>query len=67
VWVAAPLSDEHRDRLTQALSAQHDKQVHLNVVVDPTVLGGVRVSLGDEVIDSTVETRLRQAQRRLER
>jgi F-type H+-transporting ATPase subunit delta len=35
--------------------------------VDPNVLGGVRVSVGDEVIDSTVETRLKQAQRRLER
>jgi F-type H+-transporting ATPase subunit delta len=67
VWVAAPLSDEHRDRLAQALSRQQDKRIHLNVVVDPTVLGGVRVSVGDEVIDSTVETRLKQAQRRLER
>jgi F-type H+-transporting ATPase subunit delta len=67
VWVAAPLTDEHRDRLARALAAQHDKPIHLNVVVDPTVLGGVRVSVGDEVIDSTVETRLKQAQRRLER
>jgi F0F1-type ATP synthase delta subunit len=31
------------------------------------VLGGVRVAVGDEVIDSTVETRLKQARRRLER
>jgi F-type H+-transporting ATPase subunit delta len=67
VWVASPLSDEHRERLSRALSAQHDKKIHLNVVVDPAVLGGVRVAVGDEVIDSTVETRLRQAQRRLER
>ncbi len=67
VWVAAPLSEDHRDRLTAALSAQHDRQVHLNVVVDPGVLGGVRVALGDEVLDSTVEARLKQAQRRLER
>jgi len=67
VWVAAPLSDEHRDRLAEALSAQHDRRVHLNVVVDPEVLGGVRVAVGDEVLDSTVESRLKQAQRRLER
>jgi F-type H+-transporting ATPase subunit delta len=67
VWVAAPLSHEHRDRLARALSAQQSKRIHLNVVVDPSVLGGVRVALGDEVIDSTVETRLRAAQRRLER
>jgi F-type H+-transporting ATPase subunit delta len=67
VWVAAPLSDDHRRRLTEALSQEHDRQIHLNVVVDPDVLGGVRVSVGDEVLDSTVEARLKQAQRRLER
>jgi F-type H+-transporting ATPase subunit delta len=67
VWVASPLSDEHRERLASALSAQHDKRIHLNVVVDPEVLGGVRVAVGDEVLDSTVEARLKQAQRRLER
>lgn len=67
VWVARLLTEEHRERLARALSGQHGKEVHLNVVVDPTVLGGVRVSIGDEVIDSTVESRLRQAQRRLER
>jgi F-type H+-transporting ATPase subunit delta len=67
VWVASPLSEEHRERLTRALSAQHDKDIHLNVIVDPEVLGGVRVAVGDEVLDSTVEARLKQARRRLER
>ncbi len=67
VWVASPLSDEHRDRLANALSEQHSRQIHLNVVVDPAVLGGVRVAVGDEVLDSTVESRLKQAQRRLDR
>jgi F-type H+-transporting ATPase subunit delta len=67
VWVASPLSEEHRERLTRALSAQQGKEIHLNVVVDPELLGGVRVAVGDEVLDSTVVSRLRQAQRRLER
>lgn len=67
VWVASPLSEEHRERLATALSRQHDKRIHLNVVVDPSILGGVRVAVGDEVLDSTVEARLKQAQRRLER
>jgi F-type H+-transporting ATPase subunit delta len=67
VWVAAPLSEEHRERLVNALSAQQGKRIHLNVVVDPEVLGGVRVAVGDEVLDSTVDARLRAAQRRLDR
>ena len=67
VWVAAPISEDQRERLSAALAKQYDKDVHLNFVVDPQVLGGVRVAIADEVIDSTVQTRLRLAQRRLER
>ncbi len=67
VWVASPLTDQQKQRLAQALAAQYDHDVHLNVIVDPRVLGGVRVSIGDDVIDSTIETRLAQAQRRLVR
>ena len=32
-------------------------------IVDPTVLGGIRVELGDEVIEGTVADRLEQARR----
>jgi F-type H+-transporting ATPase subunit delta len=66
VWVASPLDEQHKERLTRALSTQYSRPMHLNVIVDPAVLGGVRVAVGDEVLDSTVEARLRQAQRRLE-
>ena len=66
VWVAAPLNDEHHDRLAGALSAQHDRQVHLNVVVDPDVLGGVRVAIGDDVSTPPSRPGSKQAQRRLD-
>jgi F-type H+-transporting ATPase subunit delta len=39
--------------------------VHLNVVVDPEVVGGVKVEIGDDVIDGTVASRLDDARRRL--
>lgn len=64
-WVAAPLSDDHRDRITRALSKQYSHEIQLNEIVDASVLGGVRVAIGDDVIDSTVETRLMLARRRL--
>jgi F-type H+-transporting ATPase subunit delta len=67
VWTASPLSDDHRGRLTAALARQYSHEIHLNVIVDPEVLGGVRVAIGDEIIDSTIETRLAQAHRRLVR
>jgi F-type H+-transporting ATPase subunit delta len=64
-WVATALSDDQKDRMTKALSAMYDRPVHLNVVIDPDVLGGVRVMVGDDLIDSSIETRLADAHRRL--
>ena len=64
-WVATELSEAHQRRLARALGAMYDKPVHLNVVVDPDVLGGVRIKIGDDLIDSSIETRLADAQRQL--
>jgi F-type H+-transporting ATPase subunit delta len=63
--VAAALSDEQHDRLHRALEAQFDRPVLLNVIVDPELLGGVRVTIGNEVLDSTVSSKLAEARRRL--
>ncbi len=64
-WVAAPLSDEQKQQITENLAAQYSHEVHLNVIVDPAVLGGVRIAIRDDVIDSTIQTRLAEAQRQL--
>jgi len=63
--VARPLSDEHRERLQRALSTQAGMEVQLNVVVEPDVVGGIKVEIGDEVVDGTVIGRLEDARRRL--
>ena len=65
VKVAAPLSDEDRARLADALTRQYGRAVHLNVEVDPTVIGGVSVEIGDDIIDGTIASRLDEATRRL--
>ena len=65
VRVARPLSDSDRQRLADALSRSYGRQVHLNVVVDPEVIGGIRVEIGDDVIDGTVSSRLDEARRKL--
>jgi F-type H+-transporting ATPase subunit delta len=65
--VAAPITDEQRDRIVALLAAQYSHEVHLNVIVEPAVLGGVRIALGDDIIDSTIETRVAHAQRLLDR
>jgi F-type H+-transporting ATPase subunit delta len=65
VRVARELGDADRQRLEGALARQYARPVHLNVVVDPEVVGGVKVEIGDDVIDGTVASRLDDARRRL--
>lgn len=65
VHVAAPLSEQQRGQLARALASAYGHQVHLNVVLDPRVAGGMTVRIGDELIDGSVATRLAEARRRL--
>jgi F-type H+-transporting ATPase subunit delta len=65
VTAVDPLTEEQRGRLAAALQRIYGHEVHLNVQLDPALVGGIRVELGDEVIDGSVESRLDDARRRL--
>lgn len=65
VRVARELDDSETQRLAGVLAKQYGRPVHLNVVVDPHVIGGIRVEIGDDVIDGTVVARLDSARRKL--
>jgi len=65
VRVARELPDGDLERLRTALTAQYGRDLHLNVVVEPELIGGLRVEIGDDVIDGTVASRLHDARRRL--
>ncbi|MBI1376222.1 MAG: F0F1 ATP synthase subunit delta [Frankiales bacterium] len=60
---AVDLTAEQRTRLAAALSALQGREVRVNVVVDPSVVGGIVVRVGDDVIDGSVASRLEQARR----
>jgi F-type H+-transporting ATPase subunit delta len=64
VVAAAPLTTEQRSRLEAALQRRYGR-VRLNVDVDPSVLGGLRVQVGSELVDGTVTARLDEARRRM--
>ncbi|MPZ62257.1 MAG: F0F1 ATP synthase subunit delta [Propionibacteriales bacterium] len=65
VRVASPLDEQSKQRLADALNRHYGRPVHLNFIVDPQVVGGARVEIGDEVIDGTVATRVEDARRRV--
>jgi F-type H+-transporting ATPase subunit delta len=65
VRVATELTSEQRSRLAAALAAMYDRTVHLNVVVDPRVVGGISIQIGDDLIDGSVASRLAELRRRL--
>ncbi|SDN19847.1 F0F1 ATP synthase subunit delta [Actinacidiphila guanduensis] len=62
---AVPLSDQQKQRLGAALARIYGRPVHLNLDVDPAVLGGLRVRVGDEVINGSIADRLDEAARRM--
>jgi len=65
VTTAVPLSDQQKQRLGGALAKLYGRQMHLNLDVDPEVLGGIRVQVGDEVINGSIADRIEDAGRRL--
>jgi F-type H+-transporting ATPase subunit delta len=65
VTVASPLTDAQRERLITTLSAQYGRVIRINEIVDPVVLGGIRVQVGSEVIDGTISSRIADLRLRL--
>jgi len=61
---AVALTDAQKARLAEALGKAAGRPVNLKVVVDPNVIGGLVATIGDEVIDDTVRTRLDQVKSR---
>ena len=65
VTTATPLSDEQVDKLVRIYSKKTGHPVHIHSVVDPTVMGGMRVQVGDEVTDNTVVAQLENLKRKV--
>lgn len=65
VRVARPLNDDQRTRLAAALQRVYGRAVALNTEVDPGIIGGISVQIGDEVIDGSIANRLETARRRV--
>lgn len=65
VTSAVPLSDDQRRAVEQRLSELLSTQAAVELIVDPGLLGGLKVRVGDTVYDSSVRSRLNQLSHQL--
>ena len=60
---AQPLSPEQRQRITDDLARRYGQQLDLQFKEDPSLIGGLIIRIGDQVLDSSLRTRLSALQR----
>ena len=65
IKTAVELSPTQKSSLIAALTKQMGREVHVNIEIDPKVLGGISIRYADDVIDGTVVNRLAEASRAL--
>lgn len=65
VHTARALTDAQRERLLGTLQNRYDAKVTLNEVLDPAVVGGLRIQVADDVIDGSIASRLADLRQKL--
>lgn len=65
VYTAAPLAAAQETRLRDALASRYGGEISVNQVIDPTVVGGLRVQIADDVIDGSISARLADLRQKL--
>lgn len=60
VTTAFELTDAQRDEIRTTLEAKYGRKVNLEVVVDASLIGGVSIRIGDDVMDASVRGKLQK-------
>ncbi|MBL9119563.1 MAG: ATP synthase F1 subunit delta [Phycisphaerae bacterium] len=59
VWTAGPLGEDARRVIQQRVSAAIGKDAVLHAYVDPAMIGGIKLRIGDRLVDGSVASKLR--------
>lgn len=65
VTVVAPLTRAQEERLTRILTVRYGREVNVHTKIDTSIIGGVRVRVGEDVIDGTLRTRIKGVRKTL--
>ncbi len=65
VTVAAPLTRQQEERLTRILSARYGQDVNVHTAIDTSIIGGMHIRVGEDVIDGTLVGRLKEVRQAL--
>ena len=65
VYSAAPLSEEEKKRIEDALAERLGDKVELTPILDPDLLGGVKVALDGKVYDGSLRHKLQEMKKHL--
>ena len=60
VYSAFPIDDQALAGVSDALQKRFGRKLNLSVQLEPELIGGIRVVVGDEVLDTSVKARLEQ-------
>jgi F-type H+-transporting ATPase subunit delta len=60
VYSAFPIAADQLGAVAQVLEKRFGRKLNLTVQEDPSLIGGIRVVVGDEVLDTSVKARLEQ-------
>ena len=58
VYSAMPLKEAEVDHISQSISKIERMPIELKNKVDPTLIGGIKIEIGDQVLDMSVQNRL---------
>jgi F-type H+-transporting ATPase subunit delta len=62
---AIELSDEQRNHITSDLRGRYGENLQLTFKIDETLIGGLIIRVGDQVLDNSLRTRLGAIQRNM--
>lgn len=65
VTTASPLNQKQQTALTAKLKAITDKDIQLKTHIDPSIIGGVVVKMGDRLIDGSVTSQIKSLEKQL--